>query len=225
MTRLRLTLLVVAGAALACFAAQASDGGPPRCLYATAVGTERLAVEPCGPDSLGVGANGNIRAVMRYFGLPQETVQFKSCPGGRFSAEESNGTAAYVVTYPSDARSDFLAPVVHELAHVVQMKQAGGLLKLRAAADSRRIELGADFLAGLAFHAVLGQLKQGDFETNLRLIGSYTGGGNDHGCPEDRTQAFRVGATRAAPYPNLTYLQALEYFDGNHYAQIICWKD
>lgn len=217
---LRLSLLVVA--LLGYAGSKATGSAVPDCLYAFSQGDERVTVEPCGGDEFGIGADAHVVSVMRYFGIPPNVVSFRSCPGGRFAARpyEADSTR-FVVTYPSSAKSDYLAAVVHELAHVVQIRRAGGLNALDPKANSRRIELGADFLAGLAFNGVLKHLKFGNFETSLNLIGSYTAAkADDHGLPGHRAQAFRLGAVRADPYPELNTGQALDYFYENDYAQL-----
>ena len=201
---------------------EATGGAVPDCLYAFSQGDEKVVVEPCGEDALGVGADEKIVSVMRYFDIPPRAISFRSCPGGRFSARP-HGTDGqrFIITYPSSAKSDYLAAVVHELAHVVQIRAAGSLSALDAKTNSRRIELGADFLAGLAFNSVLKNLKFGNFESSLNLIGSYNAAkSDDHGLPGHRAQAFRLGAVRAAPYNELTAMQALDYFYGNHYASL-----
>ncbi len=100
------------------------------------------------------------------------------------------------------------------------MRNAGGLAALKPLENSRRIELGADFLAGLAFNISLKRLNSGDFETNLQLVGSYKVEASDHGAPEHRTQAFRLGSTRMEPYPQLTIIEAMDYWNANDYARI-----
>lgn len=217
---LQSTLLV---AALLTYAsAEAAGGAAPDCLYAFSQGDEQVAVEPCGGDMIGIGADANVVSVLRYFAIPPNSVSFRSCPGGRFSARphEVDGSR-FVITYPSSTKSDYLAAIVHELAHVVQIRTAGGLNALDPKSNSRRVELGADFLAGLTFNSVLKHLKFGNFETSLNLIGSYNATkADDHGLPGHRAQAFRLGAVRAAPYTELTTDQALDYFYANDYARL-----
>jgi hypothetical protein len=158
---------------------------------------------------------------MRFFGIPEGTVVFKSCPGGIFSARPRRGTPGqYEILYPSDVSTGYIAPIVHELAHVVQIMAAGSLQALEPNKHHRRIELGADFLAGLAFNQALKHLSNVDFEANLMLVGSYKQGDKNHGAPEHRTQAFRLGAFRAPPLRELNIRQALEYFNANEYARV-----
>ncbi|MDR0203343.1 MAG: hypothetical protein LBJ40_14415 [Delftia acidovorans] len=210
---------------LALLASAGSEGAGsvvPDCLYAFSQGDEQVAVEPCSGDVLGIGANSRVISVMRYFDIAANVVAFRSCPGGRFSARPHEADSGrFVITYPSSANLDYLAAVVHELSHVVQIRSAGGLNALDPKANSRRIELGADFLTGLAFNGVLKHLKFGNFETSLNLIGSYKAArSEDHGLPGHRAQAFRLGAVRAEPYKELTTAQALDYFYGNDYARL-----
>ncbi|MBI3149221.1 MAG: hypothetical protein HYZ17_12000 [Betaproteobacteria bacterium] len=133
---------------------------------------------------------------------------------------DSSDGKRFLIRYPSQVGSNYLAPIVHELAHVVQMRDAGGLAVLNPRENSHRIELGADFLAGLAFNISLGHIGGGDFETNLELAGSYTVTVDDHGLPEHRTQAFLRGSNRKEPYPDLTILEAMRYWNANDYARI-----
>jgi hypothetical protein len=207
---------------LACASVLASGSSTPDCLYAFSQGDEQVAVAPCTADELGIGADSQVQAAMRFFGITASAVTFRSCPGGRFSARPHGADSTrFVVDYPSSAKSDYLAAVVHELAHIVQIRAAGGLKELDPKSNSRRIELGADFLAGLAFNGPLRRLNKGNFESSLNLIGSYTATkSEDHGLPAHRAQAFRLGAVRADPYPELNTAQALEYFYGNDYARI-----
>lgn len=201
----------------------AADDSIPNCLYGTFTqGDEKTPIEPCGADAKGIGTDSRVLAVMRTFNIQKNDVVFQACPGGRFSAmPDGNDAKRFLVRYPSTAKANFLAPIVHELAHVVQMRNAGGLAALNAKENSRRIELGADFLAGLAFNMSLNSMNGGDFETNLQLAGSYKVEIDDHGLPEHRAQAFRRGSNRTEPYPELTIIEALIYWNANDYPRII----
>lgn len=199
-----------------------TEDSVPNCLYGDFTrGDEKTPVEPCGGDIKRIGADPNVLAVMRTFEIPPDRVVFQACPGGRFLAmPDSNDTKRFLVRYPSAVKTNYLAPVVHELAHVVQMRTAGSLAALEPQKNSRRIELGADFLAGLAFNVSLKSLDSGDFETNLQLAGSYKVETDDHGTPEHRSQAFRRGSNRKEPYPELTIVESLTYWNQNDYARI-----
>ena len=219
-----LTAVVMLAASLATqtsLLAAAADS-IPKCLYGTFTqGDEKTPIAPCGADVKGIGMDPNVLAVMQTFNIPTNVVVFQACPGGRFSVmPDSTDSKRFLVRYPSTARGNYLAPIVHELAHVVQMRNAGGLDALNPRENSRRIELGADFLAGLAFKESLKHLNGVDFETNLQLAGSYNVEINDHGLPEHRTQAFRRGWIRKAPFQELTILESMTYWNNNEYARI-----
>lgn len=201
----------------------AADDNIPKCLYGTFTqGDQKTPVEPCVGDIKNIKMDPAVLAVLRIFNIPRNTVVFSACPGGRFSAmpADADDGKRFVVRYPSAVQSDYLAPIVHELGHVLQMRSAGGLAALNPEINSRRIELGADFLAGLAFNLSLQNLNKGDFETNLELVGSYILKRDDHGTPEDRTVAFRLGAYRKDPYPELTIVEALNYWNLNDYPRL-----
>ncbi|MDM0078951.1 hypothetical protein QTH90_31420 [Variovorax sp. J2P1-59] len=211
----------VAAAILAfCLATQTAIAGEdiPNCLYSFTVGPEPAPVEPCGADTKHIGMDPHVLAVMRTFNIPTTAVIFKSCPGGRFLARpDSTDGTRFIVQYPSAAKSNYLAPIVHELAHVLQMRDAGSLEALNPKKNSHRIELGADFLSGLAFNSSLMQVKDKDFETNLELAGSYKVEVDDHGPPEHRSAAFRRGLVRKEPFSELTIIQSLKYWYANDY--------
>lgn len=198
-----------------------ADDSAPKCFYGTTMqGDEKTPIEPCGSDVNGIGANTNVLAVMRTFNIPTNIVVFQACPGGRFSVmPEGDNTKRFLVRYPSTLKSNYLSPIVHELAHIVQIRDAGGIATLNSKESSRRIELGADFLAGLAFNMLLQHLNSVDFETNLELAGSYKTEVDDHGRPEHRGQAFRRGFIRLEPYPELTISEALTYWNSNDFAR------
>jgi len=219
-----LTAVSMIAAALATHAPHidAADDSIPNCLFGTFTqGDEKTPIEPCGADAKGIGKDPSVLAVMQTFNIPANVVTFQACPGGRFSAMPAGSDSQrFLVRYPSTAKANYLAPIVHELAHVVQMRNAGSLAALMPTENSRRIELGADFLAGLAFNISLKHLNNGDFETNLQLAGSYKVEIDDHGWPEHRTQAFRRGSNRKEPYPELTILEALTYWNANDFPRI-----
>lgn len=115
---------------------------------------------------------------------------------------------ALTINYPSDTTfSVIVGALTHELAHVYQLRRAGGTAALRqelggsqelTEAQKRvvreRIELGADFLAGYVIRNYVIGASRADFQTSVALVGDYddTTGGN-HGTPEERTAAFRTG--------------------------------
>lgn len=206
-----------------CISAQVASTmlSSPDCLFSFSQGPLKTPVQPCNGDVAGVAKNPQIQAVMALFGIPQSLVAFKSCPGGRFAVMPDSALSGYfVVQYPADAHANYVAPVTHELGHVFQIRIAGSLEALDSKVNSRKIELGADFLAGMAFNQKLSHLSNLEFETHLKLLGSYERKVDDHGNPDQRTQAFRIGFIRNEPYPELSLPQALDYFYQNHLSYI-----
>ena len=180
----------------------AEDSGGRDCLYGFAVGTSNAPVSACAyEDPRHIGDEPRVRQTLEALQIPASAVIFRGCVGRYFNASEDmrTGTATgkYVVTYPSDLQSSIhamVAPVIHELAHVAQMRRVQGLENLRRAYEPRRIELGADFVAGLIFAKVLKNADMKDFLLNLNLIGSYkTLDVSSHGTPEQRSGSFRRG--------------------------------
>lgn len=214
---------------LACFGGESiADDKRPRCLYSFTVGADNRPVEACTEgDPLGLGRDARVAAAMRALGIPAEAVRFSGCRGQRFSASPDHASGSrperYVVTYPTEAAGKHLAPIVHELAHVMQMRLAGGLDALWAGGmDSRQIELGADFLTGLVFSEALRHVDLDEFQHNLSLIGLYYERNDEaHGTPAQRLSAFRIGVTRAPPYPEFDFAKASRYFRANEYPRVI----
>jgi hypothetical protein len=194
------------------------------CLYSTYVGANRVPVVACDDeDPMGLAKKADIVKVMKAMDIDPRSVRFKGCKGARFSTG-ANGDAQhrYVITYPTEISDAYLAPVAHELAHVVQMEMAGGLEPLRTAFISKKIELGADYLAGLVLSSVAKNTDANAnlFQHSLFLMGVYVELDADaHGTPSQRTAAFRYG------WINLDKVEAdmrkaSEYFQANFYATI-----
>lgn len=193
----------------------------PECLYGFALGAERTPVKPCGGDNKRIGSDQTVMSVMRLFNIPREVVTFQECAGGRWLAMPHPEKAEhFIVQYPANVNANYLAPISHELGHVLQMREAGGLKALNDKLGPRRIELGADFLAGLAFNELIKNISEHDFETNLQLVGSYLAIAKSHGTPENRTIAFRRGSNRKEPYRELSITQSLAYWYANDYPRL-----
>ena len=177
-------------------------------------------------DPLRVGQDRRVLLAMTMLGIPTDTVRFRGCSGLPFSAgpdsKQEGVPQSFVVNYPIEVGKDFLAPIVHELAHVTQMRLAGGLEPLRSKmTTSRRIELGADFLTGFVFSGVLHDADINEFQHNLSLIGLYQERLDQaHGTPAQRTMAFRRGVMRRSPYDELHVQSAILYFNDNDYAKV-----
>jgi len=143
-----------------------------------------------------------IQRVIHELGLDSTKIVFQRCRNRGFSTSErriGDLISAYV-TYPDrDGRgyqTTYVAPLTHELGHVAQIQDAGGMGKLLQLLKLRNVELGADFLAGLALHRAHPSDSVLAYVTNLDLRGDYEIAVDDHGKPLDRTDAFRRGYFR-----------------------------
>jgi hypothetical protein len=203
--------------------------GDQACLHSFAVGGRALQAVPCrDADPLGLAKNVDIAKVTRALNIRSELVRFRGCDDGLFSTAEeqvsgsSQATTRYVITYPSGSRTDFLAPITHELAHVLQIEMAGGLKPLQDSLESKRIELGADFLTGIVFSFALKEAGLGEFQHNLSLMGLYRdSSSNAHGSPTERTSAFRRGVFFDFANVGMNFPRASQYFQANIYGELV----
>lgn len=203
---------------------------PPRpagCFYATTTGDDKTPVSLCTGDPLKIGENVLVASIMRRLGIDQSTVEFNGCPQQKFAVIEQHfdmEPARYVVRYPTEVGEEYLAPITHELAHVLQMQSAGGFEAALKAAQkqNRRVELGADYLTGLVFSQLQStspRFNTAQFQHSLSLIGLYDESEVEaHGSPEERTAAFRYGYVNHDRQSEL--LSAYAYFQANLFAQI-----
>jgi len=173
-------------------------------------------------DPLNLKNNADINSVMKLFGLDPTTIVFKGCEGLGFhtyGAADSNG-AKYLISYSSEANEKAIAAVIHELGHVVQLNYYGGYASLLKRYPSIRIELGADYLAGIAYKLVLNKKDLKDFEQNIELAGFYIPSNinDEHGNPSKRNQAFRLGVFDESNSESAAKLH--QNFQDNHYARI-----
>jgi hypothetical protein len=132
----------------------------------------------------------------KILGLTSDEITFIGCAAAPFRTRmaDLDPPFRFEILYTADtssARLDYVAPILHELGHVYQLKKARSPHKLLESPIERR-ELGADFLAGLAA-AKMGIKNPTLFERTLSLVGSYKAKSDSHGTPENRTQAFRYG--------------------------------
>jgi hypothetical protein len=199
------------------------------CLYSTKVGGKVIQAAPCrGEDPLRFAKDADLAGVIRAFGIRPESIEFTGCDGGVFSTAvaqfngSSNAANRYLITYPSGAKNGFLAPITHELAHVVQIEIAGGLERLQDSLESKRIELGADFLTGIVFSHALKGAGLGEFQNNLSLMGLYRDSSIEaHGTPNQRTAAFRRGVFFNFADVNENFRRASQEFEENIYGEIV----
>ena len=183
--------------ASACAQLEAASSKENDCLYATTSGGRAIPGAGCqDSDPLDLARDPAVLTAMRAYGIPAGLVRFKGCQDLPFSVtpDVPGPRGGYVVNYPANAGGRTLAPVVHELAHVRQMEDFGGLSALLQRFHVKRIELDADHMAGAVFATQFPSLPLREFEQNLLLMGAYREIGEDgHGSPEERIAAFRTG--------------------------------
>lgn len=183
-------------------AALAADTGisTEDCMFATHADGKEL--KPCADnDPLMLHNNAKLELAKQALKIRPGRVSFRGCTGQRFATYINSATKGgeyrYVVTYPSETRSDYLAPVIHELAHVMQLESVGGSkVAVRSARgnESLRVELEADYLTGMVFSQVLKADSVVAFQHNITFAGMFKEGEYDaHGTPSQRTSAFRMG--------------------------------
>jgi len=155
------------------------------------------AHKECTNDPFVVAQDDSIKQAEKLLGLSADQVTFIGCNAASFSTRmtELEQPFHFQILYSTlYARRDCISPLLHEIAHVYQLNRAGSPDKLLQSLRQsvQRVELGADFLAGLL--AVRLGLNPGEFQKNLALVGSYDEESADaHGLPADRTSAFRYG--------------------------------
>lgn len=171
---------------------------PPGCLHAVTTGSNDETVKICPKgDPRQFANNPQVRAAANALGIRLERVRFWGCDKQPFAAfpDRIDGAGDYVISYPSDYKGDLTTPLLHELAHIMQMEDEGGQQKLRARFSSIRIELGADYLAGVVYAKLYPEQHINVLAVNLQLTGLYHEKDfNAHGTPSQRDSAFRFGA-------------------------------
>ncbi len=199
----------------------------PDCLSASSPTTTFRPTEhtlDCHNDILHLWNDKVVRDGAKLLGISAEEIQFFGCPPAPFLTVPALGLSnqKFSIFYPTSVQlthNGYVAPLLHEMGHVFQLKGAGSLAELKASHDSslERIELGADFIAGYAANRL--GLEPSAFLVNLSLITSYNSRDFDyHGRPEDRAAAFRSGyfyLDKQATLPD-----AYTDFQDNRFAQI-----
>lgn len=178
----------------------------------------------CSKDALSFGDSKVIQDDEKLLDINPREVRFIGCAAAPFVTFPAFGlsNSAPTIYYPTGvqlAQGDYLAPLLHELGHVFQLKQAGSYEKLKSTAggSTERIELGADFLAGAAAGRL--GLEPKSFLLNLSLVTDYNNGDpNYYGRPEDRAAAFRYGFFD--PEKQRPFADAYADFQDNLIAQI-----
>lgn len=195
-------------ASLACLVLSASDGRA-QCLYSNTPGTPGADPEAATctnkEDPARLGSDPDIRKLIEALGLQDVRIRFSGCERGLFGADVTGLASApsYRISYPllpaaqgraPGTRTPYLAPISHELGHVLQLRQKGDRNALLAGRQMLSVELAADFIAGIAFKRIGALDALNSFQQNIALVGLYREAREDaHGTWEQRTWAFRRG--------------------------------
>jgi hypothetical protein len=176
-------------------AAHSQSSSP--CLSAT-IAVSEISGTACEEDPLRLAADPQVQKMVSFFGLTGKQIRFLGCKTSRFSARsevnESGAHLRYVITYPTEAADNFIGPIAHELAHLLQMELAMGMENLKATREARRIELGADFLSGVVFNNALKDVSEDEFRRSLESMnGLLELQQGSHGTRSQRAAAFRAG--------------------------------
>jgi hypothetical protein len=126
----------------------------PDCLYSKSGARFKPKEHPeCHSDVLNISAVNEIKKTEIFLDLNAEHVRFIGCSAALFMTDpgEDDPTVYYPATDEKRVNPQLVAPLIHELGHVYQLKRWGSAAKVREASrDSKeRIELGADFIAGI----------------------------------------------------------------------------
>lgn len=218
--RLFAGLIIASTATLASSAI--STGG---CFYADS--GPKLPESGCGGDVLGLSRQPAIARVLAIYSLAGVRVDFIGCKVTDFSTGRfgpTSKTRYYEIHYRLLEAEDpqiYLAPITHELSHVVQLEMAGGDSRLRAMYEIRRIELAADFLTGMVFKRLGENAAQlNGFQQNLQLVGKYRESKEEeHGTPEEREKAFRFGYFSPLSAPDWASIH--QTFQDNVYGSVV----
>lgn len=207
-----------------------------QCLYAAAPGrmeAESGKSKRCEDrkDPAGLGQDPDIRAVIEVLGLSALRIRFTGCEHGTFATEQTGLSTApsYWISYPvlpasekpAGTRNPYLAPITHELAHVLQISQKGNRNALLAERPMLSVELAADFITGVAFKRIQAIDSLNNFQQNIALVGLYKEPREDaHGTWEQRTWAFRRGVFYPAHPSPIAPQEADDRFVGTLFREI-----
>lgn len=182
----------------------------------------------CANDLLGFSKAALIQRVISIYSLNSVEIEFIGCNHVEFQTAQGDLVGephTYKVFYPLDkslTRDDYIAPLTHEIAHVRQMESAGGYLPLLAKFEIKRVELEADYLAGVVFRSLSESVSMDQFQHNLILAGLYHDSRTEpHGTPEQRLRAFRYGHTQNTYRSGADIDRARAEFQRDTYGEVI----
>jgi hypothetical protein len=188
------------------FALPAADAQTVGCLFSSADGSAKA--EGCSDDPRRLQTEPKIAEAIHAMGLQGQPIRFEGCERTSFATIQRPDARAlvFVIRYPilaGEPAPRLLAPIVHELAHIVQIRQSGSIARLQSELrESRRIELGADFLAGVVFANHL-NAQNLLYQNSLELVGRYREETfQAHGTTSQRNAAYRRGAHYRLDHPD-----------------------
>jgi hypothetical protein len=166
--------------------------GPP-CLGSDETGADfDFKSHPeCAADPLHLSSKPQIQAAEKMVGVDPNEITFIGCKAVRFQTYP-DPLHHFKITYrnlPNVGFAEIIAPLLHEIGHVYQLKKAGSIDKLFQPPFGSlvRVELGADFLAGCEAREL--GIDPDYSQGSLDLVGNYKPNPS-HGLPEDRAEAF-----------------------------------
>lgn len=154
--------------------------------------------DKCFRDERSFSKVKDLQDAEKLLGISASEITFIGCDIAPFSTriDRTEPQLHFEILYDStlDSSAAVIA-MLHELGHVYQLKDAGSREDLLSSAqkDLKRVELGADYLCGLAVGRL--HLSEKHFEVALALVGSYEAHSAPHGSPHERSAAFNYGIT------------------------------
>ena len=141
-----------------------------------------------------------VQTALELFDLKDVKITFKQCETTPFKTIQKSslvkGDNQYEIYYPAGiAKNEIITPIIHEIAHVYQLSRYGSYYELKSSLTNLEIEILADFRAGYVYSKNLAPKQLTAYASNLQLVGLYKENREEaHGCPEQRSAAFRSGA-------------------------------
>jgi hypothetical protein len=204
----------------------AVDGADwPNCLSSEpGQGPFDVTKHDCKNDPMNVSKDPSLLRTEQMLGLTPGEITFIGCDSAPFAASMTviDPPAHFQILYRSQSGSGlsyYLTPILHEMGHIYQLKNAGSPQRLSEALHRsvERAELGADFLGGVA--AQMLELNPDAAQKSIFLVGSDSSGElGSHGKAKERASAFRMGYF----YQPVNDLVSAKYLDfqNNRFAQI-----
>lgn len=192
------------------------------CFFAVTQGVMKTPIAVCDRfDPSNLLQKNEIQLALKHLKLEDTKLALFGCPGAIFHVMQkpSSQKPDLQIFYPSDHGGDLITPILHELGHVYQIvnKQvsSGEVQNL----NSKRLELGADNIAGALYWKLYPSRNLDSLATNTLLSGLYKEDDfQAHGTPAQRDSAFRMGFVSARNDPTLSVGEIYRRFQRDQYA-------